>query len=87
MSITAPSQRLVEAKESTNDAVLELLMKRADGEDVADATLEEARVSRSAVDYLAGVITEFGPGHQVRATADRRRGGPLREECVDPATL
>ena len=63
VSITAPSQRLAEARESSNDAVLEILMKRADGEDVADATLDEARArtSRAATDYLAGVITEFGP--------------------------
>jgi len=63
VSITASSQRLAEAKESSNDAVLELLMKKADGEDVAEATLEEARAraSRAATDYLAGVITEFGP--------------------------
>jgi hypothetical protein len=63
VSITAPSQRLVEAKETTNDAVLELLVKRADGQDIDDATLEEARAraSRAAVNYLAGVVTEFGP--------------------------
>ena len=63
VSITAPSQRLAEAKESSNEAVLELLLKRANGEDVADATLEEARAraGRASIDYLAGVITEFGP--------------------------
>ena len=63
VSITAPSQRLAEAKESTNDAVLELLIKKAAGEEVDEATLEEtrARASRAAIDYLAGVITEFGP--------------------------
>ncbi len=63
VSITAPSQRLSEAKESTNDAVLELLMKRAGGEEVDEAILEEARAraGRAAIDYLAGVITEFGP--------------------------
>lgn len=63
VSITAPSQRLAEAKESSNDAVMNLLMKRVDGEDVAEATLEETRTraSRAAVDYHAGVITEFGP--------------------------
>ncbi len=62
VSITAPSQRLAEAKESSNDAVLELLMKKAGGEEVDEATLEEtrARASRAAIDYLAGVIIEFG---------------------------
>ena len=63
VSITAPSQRLAEAKESTSDAWLELIMKKAAGEKVDDATLEEARTraGRAAVDYMAGVITEFGP--------------------------
>ncbi len=63
VSITAPSQRLAEAKESSNDAVLELLMKKAGGEEIDEATLEEARAraGRAAIDYLAGVITEFGP--------------------------
>ena len=45
-------------------------MKRADGEDVVDATLEEARAraSRASVDYLAGVITEFGPAIKFERT-------------------
>jgi len=43
--------------------LLELLMKKAGGEEVDEATLEEtrARAGRAAIDYLAGVITEFGP--------------------------
>jgi hypothetical protein len=63
VKITAPSQRLAEAKESSNEAVLELLMKKAAGETVEEATLSEARARAggAAIDYLAGVITEFGP--------------------------
>jgi hypothetical protein len=63
VKITAPSQRIAEAKETTNDAVVELLMKKAAGETVEETTLSEARAraGRAAIDYLAGVITEFGP--------------------------
>ncbi len=95
VKITAPIQRIAEAKETTNEAVLELLMKRAVGEEVDPATLEEARAraSRAAIDYLAGVITEFGPAIRFERpliVGDQvlfEKGGPIPPlfDVKDPA--